>query len=247
MIKMNKTTKKKIKKAAKKVIEKIVPEIILDIRKKLRNDYPYRKYTKEHKCIFIHIPKTAGTSIWRVLLKNKTKRDHIPYSAFLSADPEKFNSYYKFTFVRNPWDRLVSGYEYLLQGGNKTGDLYFQDLFMKKYDTFDKFVLNYLDKDKIHEHGLFGPQYLYIYDYKGKCQVDFVGRFENIEQDFLKVVKHLNINDKLPHTNKSKRNDYTSYYTNKEVLNKVSDLYKKDIELFNYTFDDYNDDVSPSS
>ena len=236
---MEKAKRKARKKAIKKILERIIPENILDIRKKLINDFPYRKYTKKYKCIYIHIPKVAGTSIWRVLLDGKTKRDHIPYTAFLVADKEKFKNYYKFTFVRNPWDRVVSSYEYLLHGGNQSDDLYFKDLFTKQYDTFEKFVLDYLDTDKIHEILLLKPQYLWIYDYKGECKVDFVGRFETLDQDFLKVAKHLNITDKLPHINKSKRRkDYKSYYENKEVLNKVSELYKKDIELFNYKFDE---------
>ncbi len=200
------------------------------------NPYPYRNYTIKHKCIFIHIPKTAGTSILTALSKNRINRDHASYEIFLRADPKKFHEYYKFSFVRNPWDRIVSTYEYLIQGGNKNEDIYFQILFKSKYDTFNKFVLDYLDKDSIHEHGMFKPQYLYIYNHKMECQVDYIGKFENLDRSFMEISKSLNLPYELPKINQSKRREYKDYFRNEDVKNKINQLYKKDIEYFKYSF-----------
>ena len=117
----------------------------------------------------MHIPKTAGTSILTCLMGKKVNRDHGTYYDFKRIDSDRFNLYFKFCFVRNPYDRAVSAYEYLKNGGNQSSDLYYKKLIENKYPSFEKFVLEYLDNDKVHEMLLFRPQYLFIYDDKGEC------------------------------------------------------------------------------
>ena len=204
------------------------------------NPYPYRKYTNRYKCIFIHIPKTAGTSILSILGEGTINRDHAIYNIYRKADKQKFNKYYKFTFVRNPWDRVVSTYEYLIQGGNKFEDKYFEELLKSKYDTFEKFVMEYLNKDIIHEHDIFRPQYLYIYDHKGICQVDFIGKYEELNQSFKVISEKLKIPSDLPRVNLSRRVEYSTYFKKKEIIDKISDLYNRDIQLFDYKFHENN-------
>ena len=72
----------------------------------------------KHKCIFIHIPKCAGTSV-EVNFSNKHS-NHCPVAVFARKYPRKFKNYFKFSFVRNPFDRLVSVYAYYVNGGNKS-------------------------------------------------------------------------------------------------------------------------------
>ena len=72
--------------------------------------------------IFIHIPKVAGTSILSMLGKKYTGRDHLPWYVYYTANPVYFQNAFKFSFVRNPWDRTFSAYRYLLAGGNQRGD-----------------------------------------------------------------------------------------------------------------------------
>lgn len=206
------------------------------VRKKLFNAFPYRRYTNKHKCIFIHIPKTAGTSILKSLSGRRIHRDHATYFDYLRADSDKFAEYFKFTITRNPYDRIVSCYKYLHQGGNQKDDLYFKELFNTHFDTFERFVLDYLDKDRIHEHRLFKPQYLYIFDHKEQCQVDYVGRFEDLDTAFSFISQKLNLSSDLLHTNKSKRSSFQDYYTNPKVKEKITYLYKKDLSLLNYSF-----------
>ena len=172
-----------------------------------------------------------------ILMGKDFYQDHATFYDFQRIDREKFDKYFKFTIVRNPWDRAVSCYHYLMEGGNrKEEDLYLQTLFKSEYNTFEKFVLHYLDKDKIHEHLLFRPQYLYVFDVKGECQVDFIGKYENLENDIDYVLKKLGISSKLTHHNKSGRKQYQHYYQDRDLIEKIADLYRKDVEIFDYSY-----------
>ncbi|MFT6927968.1 MAG: hypothetical protein ACJAZP_003615 [Psychromonas sp.] len=201
----------------------------------IRNGFPYRKYTKKYKCIFIHIPKTAGSSILTCLMGDKINRDHGTYYDFKRIDPDRFNRYFKFCFVRNPYDRAVSAYEYLKNGGNNSSDLYYKKLIEDKYPSFKKFILEYLDGNKIHENLLFSPQYLFIYDDRNECQVDYIGRFENINENFKFICKKIGVSARLPSKNRVQRNTYETYYSDHQVKEKVYNLYSKDFDLFQYS------------
>lgn len=208
-----------------------------------------------HKCIFVHIPKNAGQSIEHVfldlldlswetrapLLLRPNDRSELgpPRLAHLKANEyiqykylttEMFDNYYKFTFVRNPWDRMVSIYKYL--GFNNKCD-------------FKTFLFSYY-KDKIFEERFWfvGPQSDFIYDPKGKLLVDFVGRFEDLQNDFNQVCRKIGIPlAQLSHINKStdEKNAtvfkcYQDYY-DQESIAFIEEIYKSDIELFSYKFD----------
>lgn len=224
------------------ILRKILPKRIFDnlnknylLIKGYENGFPYRQYTKRYKCIFVHIPKTAGTSILYCFTEKRINRDHASYFDYVKADSSRFKQYFRFSFVRNPYDRAVSFYEYLKRGGNQMDDLYFQKLIEKKYNTFEKFILEYLDINKIHEHVLFRPQYLFIYNHKNESQVDFIGKYENLGTDFKLICNKMGVSFQLPLTNKTQRQSYTYYYSNHLVDKKICSLYKKDFELLNYS------------
>ncbi|WP_136810830.1 sulfotransferase family 2 domain-containing protein [Desulfosediminicola flagellatus] len=228
-----------------------------------------------HKCIFIHIPKTAGTSLTSILsdpqCNNKTTQLFLPFKPgdnkfdpppphFRAYDyvkydhitTELFHSYFKFAFVRNPWDRIVSEYKYRLHA--------------HRY-SFKKFLFEHFPKPSWNDkycHVI--PQYDFLHDENGNLLVDFIGRFENIQDDFTYVCDQLNIKLKiLPHRNKStsifqkrdnnltkilhstrakfsinhRRNTfkrYTDYYDS-ESIDFVANIYKNDIETFGYEFE----------
>jgi len=220
----------------KQTIKNLLPRSLNILIRKIRTTMPYKPYMHKYKCVFVHIPKSAGTSIVDVLGGDTVSRSHLPAYIYKTADPERYDEYFKFTFVRNPWDRVVSTYEYWKQGLDQT-DGYYQKILLDKYGTFEKFVLEFLDKDTICLHFMLRPQYLYLYDYREKLLVDFVGRFENINDDSNKIFKKLGINNTLKKINSSKRSNYQNYYINQEMIDKVAFLYKKDIELFDYKFD----------
>lgn len=228
----------------------------------------------KHKCLFIHIPKTAGQSIehfflndlgltWEnrfplMLTSNNIREIGPPRLSHLIASDytkhhylstELFSSYFKFTFVRNPWTRVLSFYKY---GG------------YNKFISFEDYIIQYLEGIFNKKYWFMMPQKNFIYD-KNKLLVDFVGKFENLQDDFDKIAKILGFNDsKLPYINNSKEDklrkikwaieenpsilikslfsktedkkmDYMNLYNNK-TRKIVEKLYKEDIELFNYQF-----------
>lgn len=203
--------------------------------KYLRTKFPYREYSHKHKVIFIHIPKTAGTSVLKILMGKKIRRDHLSYSVYQKAQSKIFNNYFKFCFVRNPYDRLVSAFEYLKNGGNQNGDLYFKELIENHYPTFEEFVLGFLNKDNVNSILLLRPQYLFVCDEKFEIMVDFCGRFENIERDINVVCEKVGIDKKLEKTNASNKKNHQYYYFNEKVKKKVYEIYSKDFEIFGYS------------
>ncbi len=221
------------------------------------------------KCLYIHIPKTAGQSIESVFLQraglsweqrssmllksNSNPQKGPPRLAHLTAreyldygylTPKEFNKLFRFTFVRNPWDRLVSEYRY------KQHKYSFKDFLFKHFP--EKNIDDYRHHNGIYRHVM--PQYKFIYNDKGKCLVNFVGKFENIDEDFA-IVSNMICQQRLslPHKNKTsakginsifkrftkteknKIDHYRSFYDS-ESKEFVEMFYQQDIELFDYTF-----------
>ncbi|MDZ7663578.1 sulfotransferase family 2 domain-containing protein [Thiohalophilus sp.] len=190
-----------------------------------------------HDAIFIHIPKAAGTSIIKSLAGRSLPRDHASWHHFLQVDKRRFYHYSKFTFVRNPWDRAVSLYNYLSNGGNQSSDLKFSQYFKEHRITFEKFVMEYLNEYKIHEHILLRPQYLFVCDDDLNLKVDYLGYFENIDHDFSNICKILGVKMELTKQNSSGKNqDYKEFYHSQELIERIEYLYLRDVELFNYSF-----------
>ena len=139
-----------------------------------------------------------------------------------SLDREIFNSVFKFTFVRNPWDWQVSLYHYILENPENHG--YEETM---KMGSFRNFVFS---REK-----LTFTQTSCLVDESGNLLVDFVGKFENLDQDFQSICHKVGISASLPHINKSKRTDYQDYY-DAETRDLTARLYAEDIERFGYTF-----------
>lgn len=189
-----------------------------------------------YKCIFVHIPKNAGLSVCYTLFGNTggSHRKIVDYKKIFS--PGTFKRYYKFTFVRNPWDRLVSTFFFLKNGGLTEKDRVWAQEHIAQFDSFDAFVKGWLTEENINNSLHFQHQYCFLEDEKGIIAVDFIGRFENIEEDFKKITEELNIRRTLKKTNTSKRKeDYKAYY-DEETKTIVNEVYRKDIQLFNYEF-----------
>lgn len=231
----------------------------------------------KHKCLFIHIPKVAGQSIelfflnlsnldWstreNLLLKpNKNPKKGPPRLAHLKSheyidlghvSKNDFNNFYKFSFVRNPWDRVVSLYKFSK---------------INQSVSFKRFVKSILPKLVKDQEWFYGKQHDFIY-HENQLNVDFVGKFENLHHDFSTVCNQLNITfEELPHKNKSheddglnkiknrvkflmsnpvetfhfqpdliKSKDYREYYTSDELIHLIYEMYKEDVEIFNYKF-----------
>lgn len=218
-------------KDAKWQISRLSTEFRYSILVNLQRSYP--KSVDSAQAIFIHIPKTAGTSLYSLI--GYTGIGHVNYRWYESRDPNKFNQYFKFAFVRNPWDRLVSAFFYLKKGGSNAMDKHWAMKNIDKYSTFEEFVIDWVSPENINRYFHFIPQYKFIYDQSLYLKVDYVGKFENLNQDFEVVANKLNIHQSLPYINKSNRKDYQSYYS-KKTKEIVAQVYKQDIELLGYRF-----------
>lgn len=215
------------------------------------------------RCIFIHIPKTAGTSIeYRLQLFNslqrgvqdhRTVREIEPYgfsniaTDILRNDLERvlthvkgivrgklprathrqYRAYFKFAFVRNPWVRAFSWYQNVMRDENHQ-----KQLKISANCTYETFLTDYANQWALQ------PQLHWLRDRNGRLPLDFIGRFENLAEDFALVSNTLNLNtEELPYLNKSNWEDsYTDFYTDK-TRKLVAARYAEEIEYFGYHFD----------
>lgn len=218
--------------------------------------------SKFDNCLFVHVPKVAGQSIENVFLERaglswnnrapfllKPNQNPLlgpPRLAHLTAQEytelgylsvSEFQSLYKFAFVRNPWQRILS--EYLYRGYRCSFKEFLLYRFPKPSDD------NYVNGDDLYRHVI--PQAHFLCNRQGNLIVDFVGRFESLSKDFQDVSKKITgIPLSLPHKNKtpmrfkglfaSRKTHCSDYYCEKTEAF-VADYYAQDIELFGYTFD----------
>lgn len=199
--------------------------------------------------IFIHNPKAAGTSIREILHPYATVgvwqhkvNDNLPVGTDKSLSKhvtaskireyvgqDKWNRYFTFAFIRNPWDLIVSQYLYakrhIKAAKHTLARGSFTD-FISWYDS--KWAKNCIQPLRIF------PQLHYIGDGVTPI-VTFVGRFERMSIDFKKICNRLKINYALPHLNRTKHGHYRTFYT-KKTRAIVRRLYGNDIETFGYTF-----------
>jgi len=178
-------------------------------------------------------------------IKDRSINDH--HMKISEVEPLlDIENYFKFAFVRNPWDRLVSEYFY------RTNRIKFYTA-----KTFEGFVLQLEDlingkvswpyarqkKLKGEDKHLWlndlkrhlCPQKSFIVNKNGKTAVDFIGRFENYADDCRMLREKFGFSNNLPHANKSKHSHYTNYY-NARTRDIVSKVYKEDIEYFGYEY-----------
>ena len=190
--------------------------------------------------IFVHIPKVAGSSIESTLFGTKGKVGHKTALEYYNADKQLYQELFSFAFVRNPYDRLVSAYIYLKNGGRNQYDKAWSDEHLSEFNSFNDFVLSLTNEDKCRDilsWNHFIPQYLFVCNSKNDIMVDFVGRYENLEDQFKIVQKFSNNANQLPHNNKTERNDYQHYY-NEKTRAIVRSVYANDFELFHYDSDE---------
>ena len=194
----------------------------------------------EHKCIFIHIPKAAGTSVKKSL--NLGGRGHPPWHYFSTNFPNEWKTYKKFTIVRNPWDRMVSAYCYARMEksfwhNSQTG--LHPDFELLRDKSFEE-CCEMLEQDRQSlTHESWHSQHLWIagmLNGKLACAVDYVLRCESLDRDFSRLCEALGKPQTvLPHINKSERMLYKDYY-NAKTRSTIARLYATDIELLGYSF-----------
>ena len=196
---------------------------------------------KKTKSIFIHIPKTGGTSIeiyFQDYLKEQFKKDEKHITAIEAIDlyHSQWHRYFTFSFVRNPWDRIYSyWYNYYNWFGSEE----------RTPKTFLNFLYQLSGRHKwrgsliMQKHLI--PQVDWLSNEKGNIIVNYIGRFESIRQHFNIIRDKLNIDKTYALGNilwlKDKPH-YSTFYQ-KQHIQIVEEIYEKDIEKFNYRYDDH--------
>lgn len=203
-----------------------------------KGDFSLRGFFK-HKCVFVHITKSAGTSL-ALSLFGELPYHYTAQKYRVIYGKRDFDRFFKFTFVRNPWDRLYSSYSYLKGGGWNKDDAAWAKEHLSELKDFEDFVMNWLSKKRLASHIHLWPQSKFICDRRGLPIIDYLGYFETINDDFKYIVSRLNLHSRdLKHTNQSNRAGYTNVFT-KKMRDKVANLYSQDISNFGYDFTGFN-------
>ncbi|MCB9800043.1 MAG: sulfotransferase family 2 domain-containing protein [Candidatus Omnitrophica bacterium] len=213
----------------------------------------------QYKLIFIHVPKTGGQSIEKALgiygvnncgsneadfnigygiFQEKKALQHCTLDEMLSfklVSKQQIQQYFKFAFVRNPWDRVVSEYHWNIEIPDKPKHFY-------PGITFSEFVDLYIENRTLEAHitdDHFSLQSDFVYNSEGQLVVDYLGRFENLKKDFHKICRINRVPcEKFPHVRKTTHEHYSVYYDHKSKK-QVEKYYQKDIDHFKYAFENY--------
>jgi len=203
-----------------------------------------------HKFIFIHTYKVAGTSVREALssyahkpplisklLKKLNIKFHwandkfkifphhaTAYEVKQLMNKEVFDSFFKFGFVRNPWDWQVSLYHFM-----KDNPDHFQNKIIRSLKSFEEYIDWRIKRDKHLQKDFFT-------DKDGRLIVDFIGKYERLLEDFNYVCNVSGITSHLPHLNISYHKDFKIYY-NSSTIKKVAEHFHQDIELFGYNYE----------
>ena len=205
----------------------------------------------KYKTIFVHIPKAGGTSIENLLWPNTSTRTESDlwmgfvrpyYNKYQTGGLQHllakqihyevgntiFKEYYKFAVVRNPWSKLVSQFVYM----SMREDL--RDFINMKSDTT---FIEYLELILKKEHVQWKPQEDFILDHNGEMLIDDFFKLEYIKENYSKLSEKIGTDfSLLSHTNKGHYSSFKDFY-NQESIELVSEIYKNDINYFNYTYD----------
>ena len=179
--------------------------------------------------VFIHINKTAGTSIAHALHIPMEHRTALEKRTELGA--REWERRFSFAIVRNPWDRVVSHYHYRVktdQTGLERNPVPFKEWVRLSYGEH---APEYYDNPR-----MFSPQWDWVVDEQGVQLVNFVGRFERLDEDFETICARIHKRAALPHVKKSNRGDYRRYYDD-ATTEIVRRAFEPDIARFGYTFD----------
>jgi hypothetical protein len=197
----------------------------------------------KEKFIFIHIPKNAGTSmsknlllkypsgniLWGTERKGKNigiDKGHL-YNYVIGnyINSNILKGYRTFCIVRNPYNKVYSAWNYLRS--------------RYKYGNVNEFIKNKLNesfiygleiiKDDARVH--YRPQYTFVYDGSDEKYVNFIIKYEQMNEDIKELNSRFNLN--IPEFGVNTDRDYIKFLNN-ESIEKINKLYKKDFKLFNY-------------
>lgn len=211
----------------------------------------------KYNFLFVHVAKTGGTSV-RAALNSLRWKDPMyylmwpghkvsswtghklgmkfPRHAHIIAAKEMlpepfFEDLFKFVFVRNPWDLQVSSFHHIQRERPEA---------MNGITDFNEFMRWKFNPDRPYQYHIdtsLSLQSDYIVDLHGNSLVNFIGRYENLNEDFSAVCDKIKVSLSLPHKRKGNREkDYRQYYA-EDTKAMVAQHFKRDIEMLGYQFD----------
>jgi len=204
------------------------------VNKSMSANLGFPQAFEQHSCLFIHVPKCAGSSVCAALFDGWSP-GHLPLYWYEQQFPEQFATSFKFAFVRDPLERAYSAYAFLR--GNELGrrDQAAQQL-VSHYRDFDDFVARWLHSETISRQIHFAAQTDFLTDSLGHLAPDFIGYQEHLERDFRLVCEQLGHSVVLPHLNGSQQRrpmlarDFCSVRTRRLVRR----AYQRDYEMLGY-------------
>lgn len=157
----------------------------------------------------------------------------------MNMDEEKWRTYFKFTFIRNPYDKIVSAWKYL----NKLKNL--DTAYLNKLSNVDNVFKNFLlNKDIVNNYAYFHSfisQYNQLLNLKDELDIQYYGKFENLNEDLIEVltkigapIKHSSYIESNRIINSTKNDiNYIDYYDD-ECIKIVNNYFNDDFEQFNF-------------
>lgn len=196
------------------------------------------------KLLFIHIPRTGGSTIVShaaqldVCIKGHNIREK-GFQHLRELDKNLLSDYHLFTIIRNPWERVLSAFLYLNNGGINLEDAMDGKKYVEKYQgDFNEFIFYEFNKKSILNQLHFIPQLMWIEGPGYEIKVDTILKFRSFTtnlKDFFAL--HDRNFQALPKINSTQHTFYTKYYSldSREI---VRNVYRKEIYLFDFKFGD---------
>lgn len=204
--------------------------------------------SEKYKFIFIHVYKNAGTSISHALMPFAGNRlqqkinlvttklgfsypfGPTPYPGHIKASElvalmgrGRFDSYFSFAIVRNPWDWQVSLYNFMLKDKK-----HFQHQLACSFKGFKEYLVWRCANEVRFQRD-------FIFSKDGEQLVDLVGKYENLDSDFREICSRIGVEATVPKLNISNAIPYQDFY-DKKTIELVSKTFASDIETFGYEF-----------
>ena len=140
----------------------------------------------------------------------------------MNMDEKKWNTYFIFTFIRNPYDRVISGWNYCNKSNIPFNNYLYLNNYVNSYQYWHVFM----------------PQSKHIIDdtISNKLKINFIGKLENLEDDLKNILNKINIKNiiHIPSKKNNKKHDNYKNYYNDQLIEKVNILFKEDFFHFDY-------------
>ncbi len=198
-------------------------------------------WNEKNGAIFVHIPKTAGTSVLAALGAPTVFDTHAPSRAYARAYPDFYSRAYKFAFVRNPWDRFASAFHFMKHGTDwpMQQEWARQHIGDQSFATFTHRLRNPVFRASVLAERFFWPQAFWLQGERRRTGVDEIFRFEALDSATRQLCARFGIAApaETPHLRKVEKPDFRNLYDS-DMVKIVGNIYRADIDQLNYAFID---------